>query len=271
MHNGNGTTALSVRPEVGAQLEAVLIQGDLAKLTPAERVTYYKAVCDSVGLNPLTKPFDYITLNGKLVLYAKKDATDQLRAQHNISITALERQTIEGVYVVTAHAQTPQGRQDTSTGAVNIKGLQGDNLANALMKAETKAKRRVTLSICGLGLLDETELETIPNAYPQNTPQAPVRSHKPDDAPAVKYVNVEQLRTPQDADDDFDQVPFPQQHPNAVTEKQVKAIYAIGRAAKRLSEEQTDARCFEIFGAHVTELTKAEASQLIDMLKGEAA
>ncbi|BEJ60493.1 hypothetical protein B10172_05150 [Campylobacter jejuni] len=29
------------------------------------------------------------------------------------------------------------------------------------MKAITKAKRRVTLSICGLGMLDESELETI--------------------------------------------------------------------------------------------------------------
>ena len=28
------------------------------------------------------------------------------------------------------------------------------------MKCETKAKRRVTLSICGLGMLDETEVET---------------------------------------------------------------------------------------------------------------
>ena len=28
------------------------------------------------------------------------------------------------------------------------------------MKAETKAKRRVALSICGLGMLDETEVDT---------------------------------------------------------------------------------------------------------------
>ena len=34
------------------------------------------------------------------------------------------------------------------------------------MKAETKAKRRVTLSICGLGMLDETEVESIPDARP---------------------------------------------------------------------------------------------------------
>src|SRR6185312_3719783 len=32
------------------------------------------------------------------------------------------------------------------------------------MKAETKAKRRVTLSICGLGMLDETEVDSIPDA-----------------------------------------------------------------------------------------------------------
>jgi hypothetical protein len=43
-------------------------------------------------------------------------------------------------------------------------GLKGDALANALMKAETKSKRRVTLSICGLGMLDETEVDTIPDA-----------------------------------------------------------------------------------------------------------
>ena len=47
-------------------------------------------------------------------------------------------------------------------GNMPLRSLKGDALANALMKAETKAKRRVTLSIAGLGWLDETELETIP-------------------------------------------------------------------------------------------------------------
>ncbi|ENE1758084.1 hypothetical protein ABM325_001822, partial [Campylobacter jejuni] len=65
------------------------------------------------------------------------------------------------IYMVTAYAATPDGRTDCDTGALNIKNLGGDNLANAIMKAITKAKRRVTLSICGLGMLDESELETI--------------------------------------------------------------------------------------------------------------
>lgn len=142
-----------------ATVEAVLLGGDLSKLTPEQRLSYYQAVTKSLGLNPLTKPFDFITLNGKLTLYAKRDCTDQLRALRGISITISDRSTLGDVYVVTARASTPEGRTDESTGAVSIKGLAGEALANGYMKAETKAKRRVTLSIAGLGILDETEAQ----------------------------------------------------------------------------------------------------------------
>lgn len=143
-------------------IERVLIGGDLNALNAEDRVRYYNAVCKSLGLNPLTKPFDYITLNNKLTLYAKRDCTDQLRRIYGVSILDLHVETVGDIRVVGAKAQDKTGRTDFSTGAVNIKGLQGDALANAIMKAETKAKRRVTLSICGMGMLDETELETIP-------------------------------------------------------------------------------------------------------------
>ena len=142
-------------------IEKVVIGGDLSKLSAEERVSYYRAVCESLGLNPLTKPFDYITLNGKLTLYAKKDATDQLRDKHNVSTFVVSRERIDDIYVVTVHATLPNGRQDKEIGAVSIAGLKGEALANAMMKAGTKAKRRVTLSIVGLGMLDETEVETI--------------------------------------------------------------------------------------------------------------
>jgi hypothetical protein len=147
-------------------LERVIVQGDLAQLTPAERVTYYRRVCESLGLNPLTRPFDYIVLNGRLTLYARKDAADQLRRIHGISVRIVAREMIDtlGLYVVTARATTPDGREDESIGAVPVKGLTGEALANAIMKAETKAKRRVTLSIVGLGWTDESEVESIPEA-----------------------------------------------------------------------------------------------------------
>jgi hypothetical protein len=171
-----------------SNIERVLMVGDLSQLKPDERVQYYKLLCDSVGLNPLTRPFEYLELDGKLVLYARRDCTDQLRKIHGISIELTDRQLLDGVYTVAARAKMPSGRADESTGAValvkedgewkqaqsgnkryfvgngNLKGLRPDEKANAIMKAETKAKRRVTLSICGLGMLDESELETVPHA-----------------------------------------------------------------------------------------------------------
>jgi hypothetical protein len=132
-------------------------------------------VCQSLDLNPLTKPFAYIVLNGKLTLYALKDCTEQLRSKRGISLHIVAREVVDDCYLVTARATLPNGRQDESLGAVPIAGLKGESRANALMKCETKAKRRVTLSICGLGLLDEAELEGLdPKGYSVEAP-APAR------------------------------------------------------------------------------------------------
>ena len=143
-------------------IESVLIEGNLKDLTPDQRLQYYNKLCASLQLNPLTKPFEYIVLNSKLTLYARKDATEQLRKINGVSITKLESIQENGICIVTAYACDKSGRQDVATGAVSIMGARGDALANATMKAETKAKRRVTLSLCGLGMLDESEIETIP-------------------------------------------------------------------------------------------------------------
>lgn len=147
-------------------MEKVLLGGDLSKLTPAERLNYVISVCNSVGLNPTTKPFDYLSLNGKLVLYANRGCAEQLRQIHQVSLQIKSREAVEGCYVVSASASLPNGRTDESVGAVSLEGLKGEHRSNAMMKAETKAKRRVTLSICGLNFLDESEVESIPGAEP---------------------------------------------------------------------------------------------------------
>jgi len=185
------------------EIEAItkaLMYGDLSKLNETERLHHYKSVCESVGLNPLTNPLQYMTLNNKLVLYAGKNTTEQLRANYGVSVEVTSREKVDEIYVVTAKASLPSGRCDESTGAVNIKGLHGNDLANAFMKAETKAKRRVTLSICGLGMLDETEIETIkqtpPNPFIVNNPPKKVllkQPVEPDSAPICKTCEAEML------------------------------------------------------------------------------
>jgi hypothetical protein len=150
--------------DAGSVLEQVVIVGDLAKLTSEERVDYYKKVCTSVGLNFLTRPFDYITLNGKLTLYAKRDAADQLRKMHGVSVKIISKEEVDGLLMVHVAAQDRTGRTDEDYGAVTIAGLRGEARANAMAKAVTKAKRRVTLSICGLGWLTDAEIDSIPSA-----------------------------------------------------------------------------------------------------------
>ncbi len=157
-------TALMTSAQQAAIVEQVVLHGDLAKLSPQQRVNYYQAVCQSVGVNPLTKPFDYITLNGKLTLYATRTCTDQIRANTKMSISIVSRDVLDDIYVVTARGTMRDGRTDEATGAVNITGLKGEAKANAYMKAETKAKRRLTLSMVGLGILDEEELADTPDA-----------------------------------------------------------------------------------------------------------
>lgn len=143
------------------RISNLILTGDLSKLSPQEKVQYYGKLCKSLGLNPLTKPFDYIILQGREVLYANKNCAEQLRLLHGISVVDSTQEIINNMCIVKVKVQDNTGRYDIGTGVVPLGNLAGDALANALMKAETKAKRRATLSLCGLGMLDETEIETI--------------------------------------------------------------------------------------------------------------
>ena len=154
------TQELAIKKEEEfAIIEQVVMQGDLSKLSNEQRVTYYRKVCESVGLNPFSNPFSYLRLSGKLILYANKDCTEQLRKINGVSIDSLDDKLIGDIYVVTAKAKDKHGRIDQAKGAVVIGHLKGEHKANAIMKCETKAKRRVTLSICGMGWTDETEVD----------------------------------------------------------------------------------------------------------------
>jgi len=239
----NGALA-TIQPDAGAIMEAVIAKGDLAGLKPEERARYYMRVCESVGVNPLTQPFAYIVLNGKLTLYALRTCTDQLRQNNGVSITRTEAETIDGVRIVTAYARDKSGREDSDIGAVNVKGLQGDALANAYMKALTKAKRRVTLSICGLGFLDESEIETVPSAriVPVDTATGEII----EEMPRTRAVAA------QDASND----------PNPMTDAQKRKIWAM---AQDLGMDVDKLHAFAEVDS-LSSLSKVQASELIDRL-----
>src|SRR5207342_2995192 len=144
-------------------MESVLLSGDLSRLTPEQRLRYYNETCNSLGLNPLTQPFSYVKLSGREVLYATRNCADQLRRINGVSLEIVSEKVTDNILTVHCRAKMPDGRIDEDFGAVYFPDtLTGEARANAKLKAVTKSKRRATLSICGLGWLDETEIADIP-------------------------------------------------------------------------------------------------------------
>ena len=198
-------TSLDTSTNMASIVDDLIARGDLSKLSAEQRVTHYHNVCRSIGLNPLTQPFMYVMLNGRLTLYAKRDAADQLRKLNGISVKIAGRDVIDGLLTVHVRATDKTGRDDEDYGVVSVAGLRGEAAANAFMKAVTKAKRRVTLSISGLGFLDESEIdpeaEPVEHAFPNLA--KPLEPAGPIAAPAeVEHVEPYRI-TPPAGDDDW--------------------------------------------------------------------
>lgn len=139
---------------------------DTKALTHEERVATLSALSKALGLNPLTNPVQFLSLSGREVLYVTKQATDQIAARLRLNretVAGPEVRDFGGTKLVFCQVKVtaPDGRSEVSTATLPF-----TDPVNVLMKCETKAKRRATLSLAGLGLLTEEEMETIPGAQP---------------------------------------------------------------------------------------------------------
>jgi len=169
---------------------SVVRRGDLSGLTPEEKTRYLIALCDSLGLNPMTQPIQFLRFQGREIAYVTRGATDQLAARAGLSRTIIEGPDVRdfaGTKLVycKAEGRLPNGRVDASI--ATIRGAIDENI---LMKAESKAKRRVTLSILGLGMLTEDEAEDMdagqqPVAASAKAKAATRKQPSPEDASIV--------------------------------------------------------------------------------------
>lgn len=153
---------------------SIIIDGDLSRLHPSDKVLYYRGYCERLGLDPFTKPFDLLRLQGREVLYLTRSGAQQLNKMHAVSHQIISRELMAepGIFQVIARATLPDGRFTESMAAVSIANMKGEQYCNALMKAETKAKRRSTLDLLGLGILSEEEAVTLPGERVEIAPTA---------------------------------------------------------------------------------------------------
>lgn len=171
-----------------------VMDGDLSKISPRERPALVMALCRHIGVDPIERPFLVFRDGKREILYAARSCTSALCRQRKISrqVIGVEEKTIAGQDMIVAKARATMlssGRHDESTGVVPV--LQRDAVwengrkvtkgwrmpdpeeaANLVMKAETKAKRRAVLDLVGLGITDESELDTMPSARPASVNMA---------------------------------------------------------------------------------------------------
>lgn len=161
---------MDLAPTAAARLvESIVAHGDISGLGPAERAQYYIAQCARLGLDAHTQPFAFLKFQGKEVLYPTRGATDQLARIHAVSreiIDGPKLMDLGGIKCLFAVCRaTYKGRTETA-----VATLPASDPIMGLMKVETKAKRRATLSILGLGMLDEMEVESLPATEITRTP-----------------------------------------------------------------------------------------------------
>jgi hypothetical protein len=180
-------------------MESIVVTGDLILLSAEDRVKFYTQVCEAMHLDVRTRPLQYfeqIDRNGKhnLILYALRNASVQLSHHYGLSTSLSKPEIQQDVVMFTATVTDKAGRTDSAVGAQSLKGLSGKDYADAIMAAQTKAKRRAILDFVGSGLLDESEIEGMNGAPVEMKsdlidsyvppPPAPV----PSSAPATEVV-----------------------------------------------------------------------------------
>lgn len=159
--DSNTGLAVAEQEQASAAILHYLGTGDLSKLTGEQRAALYRRTCDSLGINSLTRPFDWIefydpeTKGKKLTLYPRSACADQLAYQHRIRVRVVEEKIVGTLFKVVVEGTMPNGRSETNVAYLDLterdgSQLKGQRLGNAFMKAHTKAKRRLVFGMVGM-------------------------------------------------------------------------------------------------------------------------
>lgn len=190
-------------------MKSIALHGDYSKVSDTDRVNIALNLCETFGLNPATVPFNWLKneKTGAISLYPNKSCAAGLASNRKLSVQVVK----EGPIMDTAYSVTvkvTEGDRVTEDvgvtsmsyfkkGDANTPGswqrVDGTGLADAVMKAHTKATRRAVLKHCGLSLPEEKEEEPLVVVDTQVTVKTPAEvvkaaEQKHDEAKANAYV-----------------------------------------------------------------------------------
>ena len=152
-------------PMVSAEsLAKVLGKGDIASLSERQKVEFLEAVSDAAGLNPLLRPFEFITFpKGGMKLYFTADGADQIIGKHRLSVDYSpvhedkERQLVMQWATVSDRERSVKAVGIISTAPRMNKDGRNTQMdyEDILMKLESKCRRRAVKAFGGLSLIDD--------------------------------------------------------------------------------------------------------------------
>lgn len=192
-----------------------LVSPDVTPLTPDQRAQLLVALANHVGLSPLVKPFIIIQDGKAAKIYATKDCADGLRRSRGIEVEVTHGPSVEDyggfkMLVARATATEPKtGRGESRTALIpwqkenvtkwgeassgkrypseiELVDPSPQELANLLMKVESKAIRRATFAVFPVGAVGDAEDARVsPYAEDQYAEQLPtIDAPHPDEAGA---------------------------------------------------------------------------------------
>jgi hypothetical protein len=147
----------------------LMVTGNLAGMTMVQKAEFLGKLAEAEGIPAFPPPYVIIQdSQGKQKIVSTKSRAEALRNRDRISVKTSYfgpmRQGSEfnkDFWEAQVEASAPDGRVDTNVGIVFLGNLSGEARSNKMMAALTKAQNRVTYSICGASMPDETEADSM--------------------------------------------------------------------------------------------------------------
>ena len=238
-------------------VEKAILDKNFSSVPQAERLQYCKELSKTFGINFMTGPFDFIKVQGKTKVHANKNCAEQLCAIHGISVDVLSQEMDKAFFIATAKAIAPDGRYTVEAGVVSFyfkakdrsggysyRKMDCNEMVNAKLKAVTKAKRRAVLSLCGVGMMDESELESIDGVEKEEFRDVTPKNDYKNTSGTAQRKTKPKNYAPQSQQPVDEPAPWPDEEPK--DEKQLKINPVFGDYVCMIGKEHRGKRLDEI-------------------------
>jgi hypothetical protein len=164
----NAESMLAETAKYTAGIKEYFRSGNIAQLNADEQDFIKAKLCERYNLDPVLRPFELISFaGGQQKFYMTASATNQLANVLGLTreVVQLELDEQRMIAKCTVRVSNPNNRSETCNAFIAISKfappkerggiptkvlLEGEDLANTLMKLETKAKRKATMSFFGI-------------------------------------------------------------------------------------------------------------------------